>query len=363
MFKKQGPSQVPGRDEISSRVLSDGVVMTFGDHLEDLRKRVFYAIIGVVPIFIIAFAFGGPLLQMLIEPAKIQLTKAGQSTQLLATGPFETFGSVMQIAFIITVLLGAPWLLYQLWLFIAPGLYAHERKVVHLLIPFSALLTILSVLFLYFVILPVILAFFINFGAKVSGHSSVLSAPVPEGIVIPMIPILEADPPNPTPGMMWINETLLQQRICVGYDGENPLIRVITLTTDIGIAQQYRISEYIKTVLNMGLAFGIAFQTPVVVVMLGWIGILNPSLMRRYRKHAIAVSAILGAFMTPADPLSMMLLAVPLYLLYELGLVVLRVFPIERVLKDTSTSASQDADAITDEDAGEDATEDEGEKE
>lgn len=353
MFNKRSPSQLPGRDDPASIGISDSAVMSFGDHLEDLRKRVFYSIIGIVPIFAVAFGFGRPLLQLLIEPAREQLTKAGQGTQLLATGPFETFGAVIQIALIITVLLGSPWLLYQLWLFVSPGLYSHERKIVHLLIPFSGLLTVLSVLFLYYVILPVILAFFIGFGAKVSGEVGVLTAPVPEGIVIPMIPILQADPPDPVVGMMWINETLHQHRVCVGFENDKPIISVMNLTSNIGIAQQYRISEYIKTILNMGLAFGIAFQTPVVVVMLGWVGILNPKLMTKYRKHAIAVSAVLGAFMTPADPLSMLLLAGPLYLLYELGLFILRVLPIERVLRDTTTRGSQDPEAITDEDAGE----------
>lgn len=353
LFNKREPSNLPGRENPRGYELTEGLIMSFGDHLEDLRKRVFLAIVGVVPIFAIAFAFGGDLLRLLLEPVQEQLTKAGQGAQLLATGPFETFGAVVQIALIVTVLLGAPWLLYQLWQFISPGLYKHERKIVHLLLPFSGLLTICSVLFLYYVILPVILAFFIGFGAKVSSPMQVPTAPVPEGIVFPMIPVLAADPPDPTPGMVWINESLLQQRVCIRIDADgSPVIRVITLTSNIGIAQQYRISEYIKTILNMGLAFGIAFQTPVVVVMLGWVGIINPDMMRRFRRHAIAVSIVLGALLTPADPLSMLLLAGPLYLLYELGLLILHVLPVERVLRTTSHRDHQDASAITDEDAG-----------
>jgi Sec-independent protein secretion pathway component TatC len=354
LIKKHDPANLPGRENPRGYEFEDGRIMSFGDHLEDLRKRVFLSIIGIVPIFAVAFGFGGDLLRLLLEPVQEQLTKAGQGAQLLATGPFETFGVVVQIALIVTVLVGAPWLLYQLWCFISPGLYKHERKIVHLLLPFSGLLTVCSVLFLYYVILPVILAFFIGFGAKVSSETFVPTAPVPEGIVFPMIPVLAADPPDPTPGMVWINEALLQQRVCIGIaeDG-NPIIRVLTLTSNIGIAQQYRISEYIKTILNMGLAFGIAFQTPVVVVMLGWVGIINPNLMRRFRKHAIAVSAVLGAVLTPADPLSMLLLAGPLYLLYELGLLILHVLPIERVLGKTSIRDQQDPSAVTDEDAGE----------
>jgi len=324
--------------------------MSLGDHLEDLRKRLFLALIGVIPIFIIAFGSGRYLLDLLITPARNKLLDGGHGSSLLATGPFETFGTVVHLAIVVTLLLGSPWILYHLWRFVSPGLYKHERRVVYLLIPFSAILTVLSMLFLYFVILPVILTFFIGYGSNVSGIPSVATAPVPEGIVIPMIPVLEADPESPTLGMTWINEPLMQQRVVTGINqiNQQPIIKTIHLTNDIGIIQQYRISEYIKAVLNMGLAFGIAFQTPVVVVMLGWVGLLDPRAMGKYRKHAIAVCCICGAFLTPADPLSMALLAGPLYFLYELGLFILRVFPISRVIGDLKEQ--QDQDAITPED-------------
>ena len=337
-------SQIPGRIEHTSGTMS------LGDHLEDLRKRVFLAVMGIIPIFVIAFGSGRYLLNLLITPARNKLLDGGHGSSLLATGPFETFGTVVHLAVVVTLLLGSPWILYHLWRFISPGLYKHERRVVYLLIPFSGILTVLSMLFLYFVILPVILAFFIGYGSKVAGNEAVTTAPVPQGIVIPMIPILQADPESPTLGMTWINESLMQQRVVVALNptDQSPLIRTIQLTTDIGIIQQYRISEYIKAVLNMGLAFGIAFQTPVVVVMLGWVGILDPRAMGKYRKHAIAICCILGAFLTPADPLSMVLLAAPLYFLYELGLFILRVFPISRVIGDLKEQ--QDHDAITPED-------------
>ncbi len=336
------PSQIPGRVEPNHHA-----IMSLGDHLEDLRRRIILALLGIIPIFIVAFAMGQPLLKLLIDPARRQLKQGGQATTLLATAPFETFGTVVHLAVVVTVLVGAPWILYQLWKFISPGLYAHERRVVRLLIPFSGVLTILSMLFLYFVILPVILAFFIGFGANVAGSLDQQTAPVPEGIVIPMVPVLSADPDPMEPGMTWINDTLMQQRYCVGLkDDGTPLIRSVQLTTDQGIVQQYKISEYIRTVLNMGLAFAIAFQTPVVVIMLGWVGILDPGTMTKYRRHAIAACSIAGALLTPADPLSMILLAVPLYLLYELGLFVLRVFPLSRVIGDLNVE--QDPSATTD---------------
>lgn len=332
--------------------------MSLGDHLEDLRKRLFLAILGVIPIFVIAFTSGRYLLNLLITPARNKLLDGGQGSSLLATGPFETFGTVVHLAFVVTILLGSPWILYHLWRFVSPGLYKHERRVVYLLIPFSAVLTVLSMLFMYFVILPVILTFFITYGSSVSGNPSVATAPLAEGIVLPVIPVLQADPINPGLGTTWINEPLLQQRVVIGIDpsDQSPIIKTSSLMNDSGINQQYRISEYIKAVLNIGLAFGIAFQTPVVVVTLGWVGLIDPRAMGKYRKHAIAICTIAGALLTPADPVSMLLLAVPLYVLYELGLFILRVLPISKVIGDQPNDLrdQQDESAITKEDAQDD---------
>ena len=152
--------------------------MSLGDHLEDLRKRVFLAVVGIIPIFVIAFGSGRFLLNLLITPAREKLLDGGQGSSLLATGPFETFGTVVHLAVVVTMLLGSPWILYHLWRFISPGLYKHERRVVYLLIPFSGVLTVLSMLFLYYVILPVILSFFITYGSNVSGNPHIPTAPM-----------------------------------------------------------------------------------------------------------------------------------------------------------------------------------------
>lgn len=319
------PSQIPGR------VDPDAGMMSFGDHLEDLRRRVFLALVGIVPIFCVAFAFGRPILELLIAPARRALIKGGQASALLATGPFETFGSVVHVALVVTVLLGSPWMLYQLWKFIAPGLYEHEKRFVHVLIPFSGALVVASVVFMYLAILPVVLAFFVGFSARIDAPHPV-SAPAPEGIVLPTFPVLNADPTPVDPGAAWINTDLWQLRVAVpGPDGA-VRVKSVEIVDGQGIVQQYRISEYIKTLLNMALAFGLAFQTPVVVIMLGWIGILDPVAMGRYRRHAIAACTVLGAVLTPADPISMLLLAIPLYALYEMGMFILRVLPAEKVI-------------------------------
>lgn len=331
------PSQIPGRVEPNPMA-----VMSFGDHLEDLRRRVFLAIVGLVPIFCIAFALGRPLLSLLIAPAREALIDGGQNPALLATGPFETFGTVVHLAVVVMLIVGAPWVLYQLWLFISPGLYAHERRFVHLLLPFSGLLAIASIIFMYLAILPVVLAFFVGFGAQVQAPPAA-TAPLPEGVVLMQMPMLDADPTDPPPGSAWINKGVWQLRVAVP-DSKKPekiTIKSVELVESRGIVQQYRVSEYIKTLLNLALGFGIAFQTPVVVIMLGWVGIIDARAMGKYRKIAIAVCTVLGGVLTPADPISMLLMAIPLYLLYELGLFTLRVMPAERVLR----GAKEPADA------------------
>ncbi len=322
----EAPSQIPGRV-----APPDPAVMSFGDHLEDLRRRLVLALVGVVPIFCVAFAFGRPLLELLIAPARAALIQGGQASALLATGPFETFGSVVHVALVTTVLVGSPWMLYQLWKFIAPGLYEHERRFVHVLIPFSGVLVAVSVVFMYLAILPVVLAFFIGFSARIDAPSPGVG-PVPEGVVLPQFPVLNHDPAPPQPGAAWINTDLWQLRIAVPDGGDGVRIKSVEIVDGQGIVQQYRISEYIKTLLNLALAFGIAFQTPVVVIMLGWVGLLDPRAMTKYRKHAVAACVVLGAVLTPADPISMLLLAIPLYALYELGLFILRVLPAEKII-------------------------------
>lgn len=331
--RPEQPDRPPTAGQIPGRVDHPMAVMSFGDHLEDLRKRIILSLLGVVPLFIVAFAFGQPILSLLIAPARRALIAGGQPSPMQATGPFETFGTVVHIAFVVTILLGAPWILYQLWMFISPGLYAHERRFVHILIPFSAFLVIVSVVFMYLAILPVVLTFFIGFSGKISAPAPEV-APLPPGIVLPLFPVLEADPIDPQPGNAWINSSIWQLRFAVpDTDGEGIQIKSVEIVDGQSIVQQYRISEYIKTLLNLALGFGLAFQTPVVVIMLGWVGIIDPYKMGKYRKHALAACTVIGAVLTPADPISMMLMAVPLYLLYELGLFTLKVMPVEKVVR------------------------------
>lgn len=303
--------------------------MPLGEHLEELRRRLIWALAGVVPLFVVAFLFGRPLLDLLLVPVREALRSHGLPPVAMATGPLEVFATVVRIALAVTIVLGSPWLLWQAWLFIAPGLYAHERRFVYILAPLSAILTAAAGLFLYFVLLPIILSFFIGFGAQL-GAESVAARPAPD-LSLPTVPVLEHDPADAPPGAFWLNPSRRELRIQLPAGGEGPPIAVVPLSSGTGLLQQFRVTEYVGLLLGLAVAFSLGFQMPVVVLLLGWVGVLDRSELVRYRRHAVLGCAIAGALLTPADPLSMVLLAVPLYLLYELGILMLRVLPAERV--------------------------------
>lgn len=309
---------------------ANAAYMPLGDHLEELRKRIFLAIAGLLPIAMVAMGFGSYLLAFLVEPAKAALRKAGQPDLLIQTGPLEAFGTYMKVSLIAAVVVGSPWVFYQFWRFVAPGLYRHEKRFVYFLLPLSTLLTSLGLVFLFRVILPVVLTWLVGFGTTL-GASPTKTLPTPEGLVLPTVPVLEADPPEPGAGQMWFNNALMELRVCVRADESGREIRAISMHREAGIVQQYRVSEYVSLLLTLTLAFAGAFQTPVVVLLLGWVGLIKPADLNRFRRHAILVCAILAAVLMPGDPLSMVLMWLPLMGLYELGGILLRVFPSHRI--------------------------------
>lgn len=305
--------------------------MPLGAHLEELRRRLAYALLGLLPIFVAALIVGKSLLGFLVEPARKAIREAGYPDSLQTTGPMETFGTYLTVSLILTIVVGAPWALYQLWLFVAPGLYEREKRFVHLLFPLSGVLTIGSLFFVHYVVVPLMLVFFVGFGTDI-GASTIPVKEVPAGVVLPMVPVLEGDPPSPKVGTMWIVGSEHQLRMCVGEEWGKPLVLRSPLTRDAGLVPQYRISEYIGMVQSMALATAAVFQTPAVVLLLGWAGLITPALLSKYRRHAILVCSILAAFITPGtDPASMMAMFLPMYALYELGAILLKWFPASKV--------------------------------
>lgn len=303
--------------------------MPLGDHLEELRKRLTWALVGLAPILAMGLWLGRPLVELIITPAQAALRAQGLPDALIATGPMETFLTYFAVAGLFTVVLGSPWMLYQLWKFVSPGLYAHERRFVYVLIPMSSVLTVLSVLFLYFVMIPIVLSFFVGFGATL-GARDVGMVALAEGVELGSVPVLAADPPDPLPGQMWVNEDIRQLRVSV----REGLVLGAPLVSHTGVRQDYKISTYTQLVVTMAIGLAMAFQTPVVVLLLGWVGLIRREMLVRYRRHILMGVLVLSAVLTPSDPLSMIVLAVPMFMLFELGSILLVVLPASRVAGD-----------------------------
>lgn len=225
---------------------------TFISHLIELRDRLLRSILALALVFLCLFPWAGDIYALIAKPMLKALPQGGQMIATEVTTPFFVPMKVtMMAAFVIAL----PFILYQLWAFVAPGLYANEKRLVGPLIIASTLLFLCGMSFAYFLVFPVVFGFIIGIA--------------PQGVAV---------------------------------------------MTDIG--------KYLDFVLTMFVAFGITFEVPVAVVLLVKIGVVSVAQLKQVRPYAIVGAFIIGAIFTPPDVVSQIMLAVPLWLLYELGIVV-----------------------------------------
>ncbi len=315
--------------------------MSFGEHLDELRRRLIFALLGVIPIMVVCLAFGQSLLRLVIAPLERALLRANQSPTLQALSPIETFGAYLKVAMVATLVISIPWCLWQLWLFVRPGLYPNEQRFARFLVPLSSALSIIGAAFLYKVLLPLMLYFLILFGVGVA-QSNPPTSPLPQGVTLSSIPILNTDPVDPAPGAAWVLAPRHQLRIHLA-DGE---IVSTNLTSAGLVAQQYRIADYVDLVFLLILVFALTFQTPVVIMLLSWSGLVDHKFLASKRKHVVLITVVAAAIITPTgDPVSLALLAVPLYLLFEFGLILARAVPPRRVAAGVLSGKSTDGDS------------------
>ncbi len=309
--------------------------MSFGDHLDELRSCLIRALVGVVLGMIICLIFGREILEIIYRPLLIVQNQNDLQPSLQVLSPTAGFIAFLKIGFLSGLILAMPWLIYQIWRFVASGLYGREQRFVRLLIPVSLLLFVSGVTFLYFIVLPVVLNFFISFNKNFdmpdltpTVFQSLLvrdRTPAPPTTAPSLdlnIPIVDKDPPAPTPGAAWVNATT--RRLMVNTDSG-----VLSVALDVGpvspaMHSQFALDFYISFVLMLCLAFGIAFETPIVVFFLSWSGLVPTAKMVRGRRYVLFGTVIAAAMLTPPDVISQILLAGPMYLLFELGILVAR---------------------------------------
>jgi sec-independent protein translocase protein TatC len=227
---------------------------TFISHLIELRSRLLRSIVAVVIVLLCLFPFAKDIYAVLAAPL-LKALPAGST--MIATDVTGTFLVPLKLTLMTAFLIALPYVLYQAWAFVAPGLYQHEKRLALPVIMSSVIFFGLGMAFAYFVVFPVAFGFFAGYA--------------PAGV---------------------------------------------QMMTDI--------DKYLSFVLTMFIAFGITFEVPVVVVVLVRLGVVELKKLQAIRGYVIVGAFIVGAVFTPPDVLSQVMLAVPLWLLYELGLLVAR---------------------------------------
>lgn len=312
----------------------DEVRMSLGDHLEELRRHVLRAVIGVLVAVTIALIGAKKLLAVIIQPARLILEMHNLPSFLQVLSPQEPFMIWVKTGIYGGLILAAPWVIWQIWLFVAAGLYPHERRFVHRLLPASAALFAAGALFFYFVVLGIMLNFFILFAQGMTfgpPHQSWIAAaidhtPPPAPATQPTnapvsVPIVNQPPPSPADGQIWYDATA--RRLCLRYDGRTWGLAMVPLDREAAIHPQFRLSEYVSFVGVLTLCFGLAFQLPLVVLFVVWLGIWTAGELARARRYVIFGIVVAAAVITPTpDVITCLLLAGPMYLLFEVGLLV-----------------------------------------
>ena len=236
----------------------------------------------------------------------------------------------MKIALGAAVLVAGPWILYQIWKFVSPGLHAQERRFVYFLIPFSTLLGFLGLVLMYYIMLPIILNFMVTMAGNVEMNDT--SIAVSESMSSIVFPIVETNPEAAAAGDTWIKMPEGVLTVAVPSNDVD-VLKTLNIPMNHGslISQQFQLSSYLSFVIMLMFAIAVAFQLPMAMLLLGWLGVVTPQWLRAHRKHALFVLAIVSALITPQDVISMVMMLIPLYLLYELGIALIVFVPVSRV--------------------------------
>jgi sec-independent protein translocase protein TatC len=244
---------------------------TLISHLLELRDRLIRAIVAVALAFLPCMFYSNQIFTFVATPLKEKLPKG---TQLIATTVMSPFTTPFKLSLFVAVFLAMPFIIYQLWAFVAPGLYRHEKRFAVPLLISSILLFYVGVVFAYFFVFPVMFQFF-------------------------------------------------------------------AASTPHGVAMMTDISAYLDFVLKMFLAFGAAFEVPIAVVLLVLTGVVKLEKLKENRGYVLIGIFIIAALLTPPDAISQCIMAIPMYLLYEGGLLMARV--LSKMRRETSDSKEIEA--------------------
>jgi sec-independent protein translocase protein TatC len=311
-------SSAPPGSSTSNRHDPEEVRMTIGEHLEELRKRLFLGVGGFMLVFAVFMvpSIGEGMVYYVCRPLFVALQRNNLPPQVHTTEAAEAFMTYIKAAMISAATIAGTWILFQMWLFISSGLYPHERKYVTKYLPLSFVLFVTGVVFLYFYVLPLMLEFFIGF--QIGG---IMKFPMdklaPNATTQPLVlPILPADPSSPIPGNVWIDAQTGLLKICPAQG----TIRVLPFGSGNAVTPIITLASYFEMVIGLLLSFGLAFQLPLIVLALVRIGIMEIATLKRLRRIVYFVLTILAAAIVPDVVTGMLALLLPLIMLYEFGI-------------------------------------------
>ena len=232
----------------------------FISHLAELRKRLIQSFIFLIIFFIGCYFFAENLYGFLVEPYAKAVKDDGTERRLIFTALQETFLTYLKVSFFAAFFVTCPFILMQIWKFIAPGLYKHEKIAIVPYLILTPILFFLGGMLVYYLIMPLAIKFFLSFES--SG-----------------------------------------------------------LTTGLPIQLEAKVNEYLSLVMKLIFAFGISFQLPVVLSLLARVGLVDSKFLKERRKYVVVIIFTVAALLTPPDPITQIGLAIPLLILYELSII------------------------------------------
>ncbi|HLL90385.1 MAG TPA: twin-arginine translocase subunit TatC [Tepidisphaeraceae bacterium] len=290
--------------------------MTLGEHLEELRRRLILALVGFVAMLVVCMALGERLLAWFLRPLMVALQRNHLPPQVYYTEATESFMVYVKASMVCAAAFSAPWMVYQLWQFVAAGLYPQERKYVTKYLPLSIALLIAGMAFLYAYVLPLMLEFLLAFNIGIPvAFDAARADPSAAGAPAVVVPRFDGDPVNPVEGQIWIDGT--QERLKLIFGGK---LRSVPLASAELATPLITLGKYFSLVVSMLIAFGLSFQTPLIVLALVRTGLVDLAVLKAYRRHVYFGLSILSAVIVPDVVTGMIALWVPLCGLYELGL-------------------------------------------
>lgn len=239
------------------------------DHLIELRQRLLWSALSIIILFLFFYYFSENIYGFLVQPLADIMAETGRDRRLIFTAMHEAFFTYIKVAFFAAIFVAFPFIAIQIWMFIAPGLYKHEKSAFLPFLIATPILFFMGGALVYYYILPVAWKFFLSFESA-------------------------------------------------GGAGAMP------------IQLEAKVNEYLSLVMRLIFAFGICFELPVVMSLLGKVGLATSKGMKEKRKYAIVMAFVAAAVLTPPDPISQIGLALPTILLYEISIICVRMIEKKR---------------------------------